>query len=160
MIAGDNGLFFLNATAKRVQYIARDGHRIETLSPVPAKDFAFLKEQLWIVGTDGKLYQGTEETDCDLQEVCLLGDTLYGTSEDGIYRIENGTLTLLLPSKASALTAGNELLYYIDENGYPAQFDPTAMEAKILKERSATALGYDHGKLYYLNPKGKIKKIK
>lgn len=159
MIPGENGLYFLNATAKRVQYVARDGHRIETLSPIPAKDFAFLKEQLWIVGTDGTLYQGTEELQCNLQELCLMGDTLYAASEDGIYRIENGTLTLLLPSPASALTAGKEVLYYIDENGYPAQFDPTAMEAKILKEKTATALTFDQGKLYYLNLKGKIRSI-
>lgn len=157
----ENGLYFLNTVTKRVQYIAKDGHKTETLSAVPATDLAFHEDSLWVAGADGGLYRGDELADESLQyrTLCAVGGRLYAATAEGIAEItENGT-ELLLPSPVAALTAGESVLYYIDENGYPARFDPETMEATILKEKTATALCYDEGRLYYLSAKGKLKRI-
>ncbi len=161
MIPCENGLYFLNTTAKRVQYIARDGHRTETLSAVPAADFAFLNGTLWVAGADGGLYKGSEHLESDLafEELCAADGRLYAATAEGLAAITESGAALLLPSPASAITAGNAVVYYIDENSYPARFDPAKNEAVILKEKTATALGFDKGKLHYLNQKGRIRKL-
>lgn len=161
LVAAENGLYFINTTAKRAQYIARDGHRIETLSNVQAKDLLPHQDALWIVGADGNLYREETlfETDYQFEELCLLGDRLFARTAEGIAAITADGAELLLPSPVTGLIAGEDCLYYLDENGYPCRFDPQKMEAAILKEKTALALSYDGGKLYYLTSKGKIKKI-
>lgn len=161
LLAAENGLYFINTTAKRAQYIARDGHRIETLNSVPAADLSFHQDALWIVGADGKLYRDETlfEADYQFEGLCLLGDRLYAQAAEGILGITADGAELLLPSPVSGLIAGKDCLYYLNENGYPSRFDPTKAEAAILKEKIAFALSYDEHRLYYLNKHGKIKRI-
>lgn len=159
MIAAENGLYYLNATARRVQYIARDGHRSETVSALRAADFAYLDDVLWIAGEDGVLYRdGTAlQTPQAAEELCVANGLLYAASSGGLMRI-GSTAELLLPSPVSGIVGGSDgCIYYIDANGYPAKFDPTAMEAAILKEKAAVAIGFSEGKAYYLNESRKIK---
>ncbi len=160
MIAAENGLYFLNATAKRVQYIARDGHRIETLSHIPAADFSFLNGTLWIAGTDGILYKDGSaiESAYPVKELCVAEGVLYAAGSAGLLEITDAGAKLLLSSPLSGI-AGGDGIYYIDRNGYPAKFDPTRKEATILKEKTAIAIGVDGEKVYYLNKKLKIKAI-
>ncbi len=161
LLAAENGLYFINTTAKRAQYIARDGHRIENLSTRQAKDLLLHQGALWIVGTDGSLYRDETlfESDFQFEELCLLGDQLFARTAEGIAVITADGAELLLPSPLTGLIAGEDCLYYLNENGYPCRFDPQKMEAAILKEKTAIALSFDGGKLYYLTPNGKIKRV-
>lgn len=159
MIAAENGLYYLNATARRVQYIARDGHRSETLSELPAEDFAFLDGVLWIAGSDGVLYRdGTPvETPLAPKELCVAGGVLYAAADGGLMQIGTAPETVL-PSPVRAIAGGTDgCVYYLDQNGYPAKFDPAAPEATILKEKTALAIGFSEGKAWYLNENGKLK---
>ena len=154
MIATENGLYYLNATADRVQYIARDGHCTETVSELEAADFAFYKEALWIVDINGKAIQ----SDYSITELCVAKGTLYGACEEGLVQIGK-SVKPVLSSPVWGITGGeNGCIYYIDTNGFPAEFDPTLKEAVILKEKTALGMGISEGKVYYLNSKLKIKK--
>ena len=156
MMAAENGLYFLNATARRVQYLARDGHRIETVSPISALDFAFLEGKLWIAGRDGKVYcDGVAVESAAMRELCVLDGVLYGICEEGIAEVGGA---VLLHSPAFGLVAG-DALYYIDRYGYPARLDPLLKESAILREEEVVAVGYSEGKAYYLNQKRKVGRV-
>lgn len=160
MIAAENGLYYLNATARRVQYIARDGHRSETVSSLQAEDFAFLEGVLWIAGSDGVLYrdEAPVETPLAPKELCVADGVLYAAGDGGLMRI-GGTAETVLPSPVRSITGGTDgCVYYVDQNGYPAKFDPLATEAVILKEKTALAMGFSEGKAWYLSQNRKIKK--
>ncbi|MBR6793970.1 MAG: hypothetical protein IKM48_06430 [Clostridia bacterium] len=156
----ENGLYYLNTLTRTVQYIARDGHRIETVSAVPAVDFIFFEDALWVAGADGGLYK-EDALWCDdyaFEGLAAAAGRLYAATAEGIACVTETGAELLLPSPGASLTAGGGKLYYIDENGYPACFDPEEREAVILKEKTALAVGFDRGRAYYLNAKGKIKR--
>ncbi len=160
MIAAENGLYFLNSIEKLVQYIARDGHRIENLSAISAVDFAFFEDALWIAGTDGKLYKNGAalENEHTVLELCAAKDRLYAACKEGLAEIAEGKTSLLIPSSLSSLTADESgRLYYINQAGFPAQYAPTLKESTILETKTAIAIGCDEGKVYYLNKKHKIK---
>lgn len=160
MIAAENGLYFLNATARRVQYIARDGHRIETLSELPAVDFAFFNDILWIAGADGVLYKNgaAVKNVISIAELCAAEGKLYAAGSEGLMEVTASGAEMLLPSPLSGIVSGKDgCIYYIDQNSFPAKFDPALKEASILKTKTAIAIDYDGGKIYYLNEKHKIK---
>lgn len=161
MIAAENGLYYLNATARRVQYIARDGHKTKTLAEIAAADFAYLDGVLWIAGTDGSLYKDgiAVETPAPVAELCVANGVLFGAGSEGLLKLEE-EVTVVLPSPVCGIVGGDSgEIYYINKNGYPAKFDPALNEAVILKEKPAFAIGYNNGHAYYLNEKLKIKKI-
>lgn len=157
MVVAENGLYYLNATARRVQYIARDGHRTETVSELAAADFAFADGVLWIAGTDGTLYKDGVAVDSPaVTALCVAGTVVYAAGDS--LMIAGGET--LLHSPVFGITGGGDgCIYYIDQNGYPAKLDPTLMEASILAEKTAVAVGYSEGKAYYLNEDRKVKKL-
>lgn len=157
----ENGLYYLNTLNRTVQYIARDGHRIETVSAVPAVDFIFFEDALWVAGADGGLYKEDQlwSSDYAFEGLAAAAGRLYAATAEGIARVSETGAEILLPSPNASLTAGEGKLYYVDENGYPACFDPEEREAVILKEKTALAVGFDRGHGYYLNEKGKIKRL-
>lgn len=159
MMAAENGLYFLNATARRVQFIARDGHKTETLSPIAAADFAFLEDSLFILGADGAVYRdGTVlETLFAPAELCTAGGSLYAGGREGLMEIGGERL---LSSPVFGMAGGEDgRIYYIDQNGYPACYNPATREAVILREKTAIAIGWSEGKAWYMNENRKIKRI-
>lgn len=158
----ENGLYYLNTVTHTVQYITRDGHRVETLSAVPATDFLFFEDALWVAGADGGLYKEDAlwSRDYFFEGLAAAAGRLYAATAEGIAQVTETGAEILLPSPNASLSAGDGKLYYIDENGYPARFDPEEREAVILKEKTALAVGFDRGHGYYLNEKGKIKRLR
>ena len=169
LTAAEGGVYFINADQKKVQYLARDGHKIVTLSLIDAQSFAFFNENLWIAGTDGALYcSGTAiETPYPVRMLAATEDTLYASFNDesgraaGVLTVDkDGNCETLLSSPAFTLFGGKDgCLYYINEHGHPMRYDPEQKQASILTEKKATAVSFEDGTVYYLNEKGKIKKI-
>lgn len=170
LLPAENGLYYLNTIEKRVQYIAKDGHTVKTLSSIPAGTFVFAGTTLFIAGTDGLLYQDGQplETSQPVRSLCVAGGVVYASCYDPATERASGILALsdagemhaVLPSPASQLTAGEGgLVYYINENGYPCRFDPQSREAVILKEKTARALGCSGRRVYYINEKNQFKRL-
>ena len=156
MIAAENGLYYLNTLMRRVQYIARDGHKTETLSPLEAVDFAFYDGALWIAGRDGVLYRdGAAQEAPALRELYAGEAGLFGLCDEGLWQQGVGIVT---PSASHGL-AVTDKVYYLEEHGYPVEMEPLNREAKIIKEVCAVALGVRDGKVYVLNQKKRIKKV-
>ncbi len=169
MTAAEGGIYFINTDQKKVQYLARDGHKIQTLSMIDAQNFAFFQGQLWIVGTDGTLYCGDTpmETSAPIRMLAATADTLYASFNDersraaGVLAFDTvGNSSALLSSPAFSLFGGSDgNLYYINEFGYPMCYNTETKKATILIEKKAVAVSYEEDTVYYLNEKGKIKKI-
>lgn len=157
MIAAENGLYYLNTLVRRVQYIARDGHRTETLSPIEAADFAFSDGKLWIAGRDGTLYcEGVRQDAPKIQELLASEGAIYAVTDQGLWKAGEG---ILVPSSLHHLVSGGGMLYYLNETGFPCRYDPATKEAVILKETTALSLGYSEGSLYQFTPKRTIKEL-
>ncbi len=169
LTAAEGGIYFINTDQRKVQYLARDGHKIQTLSMIDAQSFAFFNEKLWIIGKDGALYcdGAAMETPAPLRMLAATADTLYASINDesgraaGVLTVDReGRIQEALPSPAFTLFGGSDgCLYYINEHSYPMRYDPQAKEAAILAEKKAVAVTCEDGTVYYLNEKGKIKKI-
>ncbi len=169
LLAAENGLYFLNLTQKRVQYIARDGHRIETLFPIDAQSFAFFDNKLWIAGTDGTLYcEGAPiETQGKVGTLSATKASLYATLEQqdsraaGIIAINSkGESERILSSPAYSPFAGADgCLYYLDQNRYPCRYDPATKQATILLEEKARLITLEEDTVYFINEQGKIDEI-
>ena len=160
LIAAENGLYYLGGDGL-VRYIARDGHKTTLLSAVQAADFAWLGGDLWIAGTDGALYKNDQRIESTLpaSTLCTAGVQLFACGGEGLFTVDDSGAELLLSSAVSAPVGGSDgCVYYIQENGYPARYDPAAGEAVILTEEEAVALGCSEGRIYYRNNAGKIRK--
>lgn len=164
LIPAEGGLYYLNTTLKRVQFIAQDGHETRTRSAIPAVSFAFVDETLYIAGVDGVLYREDEPVKLSLsvRTLCMAGGTLYAACEDGILAISDaGDAETVLPSRVYSLTAADDgRLYYINENGYPCRYNPAARESVILTEKQARAVGASGDKVYYLNENNQLRQIR
>ena len=170
LIAAEHGLYYLNDIQRKVQYIARDGHKLQTISPIDAVSFAFFGDQLWIVDTNYDLYcDGTKiQTASKVRSLAATPDTLYAACNDengsamGVLAIEeNGTSTMVLLSPALSIFGGADgCLYYINDFGLPMRYNPITKEASFLNDKKAIAVTYENQNVYILNEKGKVKKIK
>lgn len=170
LIATENGLYYLNDIQRKVQYIARDGHKIETLSLIDAVSFAFFEDALWIIDTNNDLYcNGTKiQTDHKVRALAAASDTLYAACNDesgaamGVLALDKaGASSMVLPSPALSIFGGEDgCLYYINEFGLPMRYRPATKEASFLSEKKAIAVTYENQAVYILNEKGKVKKIK
>lgn len=170
LIATENGLYYLNDIQRKVQYIARDGHKIETLSLIDAVSFAFFEDALWIIDTNNDLYcNGTKiQTDHKVRALAAASDTLYAACNDesgaamGALALDKaGASSMVLPSPALSIFGGEDgCLYYINEFGLPMRYRPATKEASFLSEKKAIAVTYENQAVYILNEKGKVKKIK
>ncbi|MBR2013355.1 MAG: hypothetical protein IJ995_03975 [Clostridia bacterium] len=170
LIAAENGVYFLNDVQRKVQYIARDGHKIETLSPMDAVSFALFGDALWIIDTNYDLYCNEKkiESEHKVRALAAASDTLYAACNDesgaamGVLAIDqNGAASMALPSKALSIFGGEDgCLYYINEFGLPMRYRPATKEATFLSEKKAIAVTYEQQAVYILNEKGKVKKIK
>ena len=169
LLATENGLYYLNEPQRKVQYIARDGHKIQTLSLLEAKSFAFFNDQLWIVDTDGQLYCDEQPipTERKVRALAATPERLYASCNDekgaamGVLAIDNaGKQTMVISSPALAIFGGADgNLYYLNRASLPMRYDPIRKEAAILQEKAAVNVTYENGEIYILNEKGKIKKI-
>ncbi len=162
MLAAEEGLYFISLPERRVQYLAGDGSSITTLSTKEAADFAYWEDTLYLLDGEGRLWQEDTQKDAPLlTELCTLGDTLYGCGKEGLYRIQkDAPAEQITPSSLSNLTAGEDgKLYYLNEYGYPCLYDPATKTAQILKEKEGISIGQTLKKVYYLDPKGKIRTI-
>ncbi len=169
LIAAENGLYYLNDVQQKVQYIARDGHKIETLSPIDAISFAFFGDALWIIDTNNDLYRdGTKiETEHKVRALAAAPDTLYAACNDesgaamGVLAIDqSGAASMALPSPALSIFGGEDgCLYYINEFGLPMRYQPATKEASFLSEKKAIAVTYEQQAVYILNEKGKVQQI-
>lgn len=170
LIAAENGLYFLNDIQRKVQYIARDGHKIETLSPIDAVSFAFFNDALWIIDTNNDLYCNEKKikTEYKVRALAAAPDTLYAACNDeggaamGVLALDKaGVSSMVLPSPALSIFGGEDgCLYYINEFGLPMRYRPATKEASFLSEKKAIAVTYEEQNVYILNEKGKVKKIK
>ena len=170
LIAAENGLYYLNDVQRKVQYIARDGHKIETISPMDAVSFAFFGDALWIIDTNYDLYcDGRKiKTEHKVRALAAASDALYASCNDesgaamGVLSIDqNGAASMALPSKALSIFGGEDgCLYYIHDFGLPMRYQPATKEASFLSEKKAIAVTYEQQAVYILNEKGKVKKIK
>lgn len=170
LIAAENGLYYLNDTQRKVQYIARDGHKLETISPIDAISFSFFKGQLWIIDTNYDLYcDGTKvQTAYKVRDLAATSDTLYAACNDesgaatGVLAIDkNGTASMVLLSPALSIFGGEDgCLYYINDFELPMRYNPATKEASFLSKKPAIAVTYEDQNVYILNEKGKVKKIK
>ena len=161
LYAAENGLYYLNSMEKRVQYVARDGHKTETLSAIEAQSFTFLNDTLWIVGTDGRLYCEDKpmESEQTFRTIAAAGTTLYAEGYDyeektslGLFLWDGTRFKQVSFSPVSALIGGFDgLAYFINEGGYPACYDPENVSVSILAEESASAVCHDNGDVFYLN---------
>lgn len=169
LLAAEGGVYFINLHQKRVQYLARDGHKLLTLSDIEAQSFTFYKEKLWIASTDGTLYCEGEkiETPAPIRSLSAGGDRLFAACNDeqgnpaGAMVIDaNGNCTYTLTSPAYSIFAGNDgCLYYLNKDSFPCRFDPAQKKSEILLQKSARAVTLEEGTIYYLNEKGQVKKI-
>ncbi len=170
LIAAESGLYYLNDTQRKVQYIAQDGHKIETLSPLDAISFAFFEDALWIIDTNNELYcNGTKiKTEHKVRALAATPDTLYAACNDesgaamGVLALDKaGGASMVLPSPALSIFGGEDgCLYYINDFGLPMRYRPETKEAAFLSEKKAIAVTYENQAVYILNEKGKVKKIK
>ncbi len=167
--AAEGGIYFINRAQKAVEYLARDGHKIQRVSTIKARTFTFFNEKIWIVDEEGTLYCGdkTIKTPAPIHSLAATQDTLYaaGLSQEGnaagILTISaEGQCETLLSSPAHGLFGGADgCLYYLNEQSCPMRYDPKTKEAAILAQKRAKAVTYEQGTVYYMNEKGKIKKI-
>ncbi len=160
MIAAEEGLYFLNLTQRKVQYLAGDGSFTATLSTVKTSDFTYIQGILWVLGTDGTLYRdGTPLETPRFREIAAVGTTLYAKGTDGLYRVEqDGTSSLLLSKVITTLTSGEDgFLYFLNEEGYPYRFDPATEEAAMIKNVSSVAVGQTNDTVYVYTAKGKLR---
>lgn len=156
MMPAEEGVYFLDAAERIVKYLAGDGSFITALSFIEAKDYGFLNGVLYILGTDGRIYTREEPIAEGFTELCVLGDTLYAAKDSGLYRLAEQA-EQITASPLSHLTAGEDgALYYLNDQNYPCRLKNG--EASILKEKEAAAIGQTNGRVYYLDPKGKIRK--
>lgn len=170
LISAENGLYFLNDMQHKVQYIAKDGHKIETISPLNAMSFAFFGEALWVVGTDYTLYRDEIKVELShpIRAIEATPDTLYAACNDeqgGIAGVlafnKEGSSSMVLTSPALSIFGGEDgCLYYINEFSLPMRYSPATKEAIFLSEKEAIAVTYENGTVYTLNEKGKIKVAK
>ena len=170
LIAAEHGLYYLNDIQRKVQYIARDGHKLQTISPIDAISFAFYKDRLWVIDTNYDLYcDGTKiQTASKVRSLAATPDILYAACDDesgaatGVLAIdENGTLSMVLPSPALSIFGGADgCLYYINDFGLPMRYNPITKEASFLNDKKAIAVTYEDQNVYILNEKGKVKKTK
>lgn len=167
LYATENGLYFLNLAQRRVQYVARDGHKVLTLSETDAQSFAFFEDSLWIATPAGALYCAGEpiKTPAPIRALTVANNALYASFEQegkagGILSLTKTGGTILFSSPAHSLSGGSDgNLYYLNNEGYPCKFDPIAKNATILAEKEARILCYEQDALYYMNTDGDIKKI-
>ncbi len=167
--ATEGGVYFINRAQKAVEYLARDGHKIEVISSIKARDFTFFNDQLWIIDEKGALYCGDQpiSTPAPLQSLAATQDTLYAAclgddgSAAGILTVTaEGQSETLISSPAYGLFGGADgCLYYLNDQSCPMRYDPQTKEASILAQKRARAVAYEHGAVYYINEKGTIKKI-
>ncbi len=168
--AAEGGVYFINRAQKAVEYLARDGHKIQPFSTIKARDFTFFNDQLWIVDEEGTLYCGDKaiKTPAPIRSLAATQDTLYAAclNEEGeaagILTVSaEGRCETLLSSPAHGLFGGADgCLYYLNEQNCPMRYDPKTKEATILAQKRAKAVTYENGTVYYLNEKGKLKTIK
>lgn len=169
LIAAEGGVYFINSDQKKVQFLARDGHKILSISLIDAQSFAFFNENVWIVNTEGVLYcSGTAiETPAPIRRITATKERLYASYNDqggraaGILVFDKlGNCETVLTSPAFSLYGGEDgCLYYLNGQSYPMRYDPAQKKASILMEKKAMAVTYEEGTIYYLNEKGKIKTI-
>ncbi len=156
MMSAEEGVYFLDATEQIVKYLAGDGTYITALSSIKAKDYGFLNSVLYILGTDGRIYADGLPIAEGFREICISGDTLYAAKDSGLYRLAEQA-EQITASSLSHLTAGEDgALYFLNNQNYPCRLK--GQEATILKEKYASAIGQTNGSVYYLDPKGKIRK--
>lgn len=170
LISAENGLYFLNDIQRKVQYIAQDGHKLETLSPLDAISFAFFGDALWVVDTKNELYRnGVKiQTEHPIRALAATPNTLYAACNDetgaamGVLALDNaGNSSMVLPSSALSIFGGEDgCLYYINEFGLPMRYTPATKEATFLSEKKAIAVTYEQQAVYILNEKGKVKQIR
>lgn len=170
LISTENGLYFLNDTQRKVQYIARDGHKIQTLSLLDAQSFAFFQDQLWIIDMKGQLYCNDQpiQTARKVRSLAATPQRLYASCNDetgaamGVLAIDSaGTQTMVISSPALAIFGGADgNLYYLNRASLPMRYDPIAKEAIILQQKEAVSISFENGEIYILNKKRNIKKIK
>lgn len=170
LLAAENGLYYLNDIQRKVQYIAADGHKLQTVSPIEAISFAFFEGKLWIINTNYDLYcDGTKvQTPSKVRSLAATPELLYAACNDeigaatGVLAIDkNGTSTIVLPSPALSIFGGADgCLYYINDFGLPMRYNPITKEAYFLDDKKAIAVTYEDQNVYILNEKGKVKKTK
>lgn len=169
LLAAENGLYYLNDIQRKVQYIARDGHKIETLSMQDAQSFALFNDALWIIDPQGQLYCNDQpiRTEQKVRALAATPDRLYAACNDekgaaaGVLAIDKaGAQTTVLTSPARSIFGGADgCLYYINDFELPMRYDPISKEAVILQQKAAISVTYENDAIFVLNQKGKVKKI-
>ncbi len=168
LYAAENGLYYLNVTEKRIQYIARDGHKTKTISPIKAQSFTFFEDTLWAIGTDGTLYRDKNPIGrkTAFRTISAAGDRLYAEGFDykqnaslGLFLWEGKHFKQVTFSPIRDLTAGIDgNAYFLNEGQYPARYAPNTAEITLLAKEQADAIQCDRNEVYYLDGKKKIKK--
>ncbi len=156
LLPAENGLYYINTTQHRVQFIATDGGTIRTLSTLDAMDYAFLDESLYILGTDGVLYHNGTQIDLPGpgQRLAATNEGLFVALEEGIYSV--GEKKTIYDEKANQLMAHEGVLYFINDAGYPCRLKPGDAQATLLKKAKAISLDQEQ----YLSSKNKLKKFR
>jgi hypothetical protein len=168
LTATERGIYFINTDQKKLQYLARDGHKIQTISAIDAQSFAFFGKKLWIADMEGALFcDGAKiETEGTVRSLFPTDQWLYaaidsGGRSAGILAFDlQGNAQTVLTSPAFSLWGGKDgCLYFLNDHSYPMRYDPKTKEAKILAQKKALVLEEKEGVVYYLTEHGKIKKI-
>ncbi len=159
LIPAENGLYYINTTQHRLQFIAADGGNIKTLSTVDAIDFACLGEDLYLLDTAGALFRNGEaiELPAPGKRLAAMGDSLYIALENGIYSLSEKSL--IYEEKTNQLIAGEQELYFLNKDSELCRLIP-GESAEVLKNISAISLDRYQNTVWYLSSKNKIKKFR
>lgn len=158
LLPAENGLYYINTTQHRLQFMATDGGNIQTLSTVDAVDFAYLGEDLYLLDTAGALFRNGEALELPARgkRLAVWEDRLYISLESGIWDLADQKM--IYNQTAVQLVAGEDGLYFLNEEGFPCRWD--GAEATVLKKKQVLTPEPQGNKLFYRNTKNSIKKFR